>query len=336
MSTSPSTSRAELLLREAAGRGVSDVHLKTTGEGATISMRVDGQFQKELERFVPDVKGLVGEFKDLCTHKHFEDEYEWFGHILRSIEERDVWFELNWFRDKGADSMLILVLNGWLSFSSLGLNDQDAAALDELISLPRGVIVGCGSGGSGHATTLNALIERLAQNGKRVAALDDWSDPRVKGVTQLEINAENPGEQVAFLADNFDVFAFWNFRNQKIARVAFDLAASGHLVLGLIYSLPVETALARFLDQGISPDELKAYFLGGWSQTLVRRAGGKGRIGVFDCMSREEAQQQTFEHEWLNRQINEDESKRVWWRDIKDKIVRGEVRREDVPSWLNP
>jgi len=90
MSTFSSQSRAESLLREAVAHNASQVHLKTTGEGATIMMRVDGRFDKELERFVPDVKGFVRELKDLCTHTYFEDEYEWHAHLSLVIEKRVV------------------------------------------------------------------------------------------------------------------------------------------------------------------------------------------------------------------------------------------------------
>jgi Tfp pilus assembly pilus retraction ATPase PilT len=329
--------RAQQLLEEAAARGVRSFSLSAKGDGAALSLRTRGGFERD-ERVLPDFAGLVTEFDALAPDKMHQDEFEWEARVALSVEGRQVWFDLWWFRDKGKNGFIGYVFdpNLRVSFDQLGLSERDAKTLDELTSFPSGVVVGCGCVGSGHGTTQMALLERMGQHGRRVVSLYDWSHPHLRGVTQIELDPENIKEQVASLAADFDVFALPNLRNDKIVHAAFDLASSGHLVLSLIYSYPVETALYRFLDLGVSPDELRAHFLGGWSQTLVHRAGGKDRIGVFNCMSRDEAQHQTFERVWLSQQIDQDEFKRAWWRDIERKIERGDILREDVPDWLNP
>ncbi len=332
----PSQSRAQMLLREAVACGASDLHFKADGDGATVRVRVDGRFEKELERFMPNFAGLILEFKTLAVEKIFEDEHEWQGRFSLEEEGKVVSFDIYWFRDKGANAMAVQIFDPahWLSFDQLGWSERDAATLDELTSLSNGVIVGCGARGSGHFTTLDALLERLAQNGKRVVSLTNWVDPRLELITQIQCEDADVGEQVAAIKGQFDVISLGNLNRDVKMRAALDLATSGHLVLGLVYVSSIAGALHRFLDFGISPDELKASFVGGWSQTLVRRAQNKGRIALFNCMSREEARDQVFEREWLQSRAFGNEEKAAFWRDAEQKIAAGLTTREQAADVL--
>ncbi len=128
--------------------------------------------------------------------------------------------------------------------------------------------------------------------------------------------------------------ALGNLRDNVKVRAAFDLAASGHLVLGWTNVMSNAASLHRLLDTGASPDELRDYFLGGWAQTLVRRADSKGHTALFDCMSHEQARHQTFEREWFSQRAFGTGEKAALWRDAEEKIAAGVTTREHATDAL--
>ncbi len=325
-----SSSRAEQLLREAIELEAEEIYLQAEGERAKMRYRVLGRIVQKLEGFVSDAQSLFDELKSLPTEEVLANEDEKLGYFAFSGAERTVWIRLYWFREQDEDALVISILKRWLAFDDLGLSQRDATTLDELISAPHGVIVGCGKAGDGHTTTLGALLERLAQNGKRVVLLTELSDPGLKNVTRLDIEGEVLSEQIELLTGHFDVFAWENLDTAEKVQAAFSLAHEGHLVLGLMPSLGVKGALSRCLMGGISRDDLRDHFLGGWSQTLVLRANQQERIGLFHCVGREEAHRQILTQEEADYQTFYEEELRALWRDAEEKIAAGLITREDA------
>ncbi|BCM92155.1 putative type II secretion system protein E [Abditibacteriota bacterium] len=330
MTTPSSPSRAEELLREAIEMGAEELYLQADGERTKVRYRVAGRIVQKLTGFISDAQSMFAELKSFVTQQVFADENEGMGYFSFSAPERTVWIRVYWFRDEDADSLAISLLERWVGFDDLGLSLRDAATLDELISAPHGVIIGCGKARDGHATTLKALLERLVQNGKRVVLLAGLPDPRLENVTQIDVASGDLSEHIELLAGHFDVFALEALDSNEKMRVAFDLAAEGHLVLALYETPYLGAALDDFLNSGISAAELRAHFLGGWSQTLVPHSNQQERIGLFHCMSREAAQAQILDGTGANMNAIVKEEKKALRRDAEEKIAAGLVTPEDA------
>jgi Tfp pilus assembly pilus retraction ATPase PilT len=124
--------------------------------------------------------------------------------------------------------------------------------------------------------------------------------------------------------------------NWGAGREAIDLAARGHLVLGMVYGSQATSPLSGVLYCGASTGEIRAHFLGGWTQTLVRQATGRGQIGLFNCMSRAEALNEVLNKELLNNSARDAEQIRGLWHDAEEKIAQGLITREDAAERIFP
>lgn len=325
--SSPSSSRAEELLREAIELEAEELYLQADGENAKLRYRVSGRIVQKLNGLINDARPLFDELKALPTQEVLAEENERLGYFSFVSGERVLWLRLYWFRDEDGDAVVVSVLERWLSFGDLGLSQSDAATLDGLIAHSKGVIVGCGTEGSGRTTTISALLERLAQNGRRVVSLTASANPQLQGVTQIDVGEEGFAAQVELLAGHFDTFSLGNLDSEEKVLAAFELSRDGHLVLGLSDTPLVVGAMRRFLACGVSREELRGDFLGGWSQTLVPRTIPPERTGLFYCLSREEAQSQLLEAE--GAQSAQAEAK-AFWRDAEEKIALGLISREEA------
>lgn len=326
--SSSSPSRAEELLREAIELEATELYLQADGEKARVRYRVSGRIVQKLDGFVPAAQEVFDELKALPTQQVLADENEMMGYFSFPQQDRVHWIRLYWFREEEEEAIVLSILERRLSFDELGLSPREAATLDELISLPQGVIIGCGKSGAGHATTLTALLERLVQNGKRVVLLTESHDPLLEKVTQLSIKDNELSEQMELLAGHFDAFAIADANSDEKLRFAFDLAKDGHLILALRHTPFVGVALQDFLNSGIAPDDLHTHFLGGWSQTLVPRADQPEHTGLFYCLSHEEAQQQLSKRATTDAII--DAEKKALQRDAEEKIAAGLITREET------
>ncbi|RYX83723.1 hypothetical protein EON83_13175 [bacterium] len=333
--SSPSPSRAEELLREAIEMGAEDVYLQSEGDRIKLRYRVSGRIVQKLSGFLADSDDLFDELKGLCIQEEVTvTEDEWLGTFPFSGAGRSVWIRVYWFREENEEAIVVSIIESRLGFDDLGLSERDAEKLGALIAAPQGIVIGCGADAGGHATTLNTLLERLAQNGKRVVSLGESSDTRLEKVTYLDITGEEWPEQIELLTGHFDVFALGTLDSPLKVRAAFQLAAEGHLVLGLQYSFPVYTAMSRFLHTGISPEEIEQHFLGGWSQRLVNRANQNGRIGLFHCVSSREARKQFVALQEANYPELDTQEEDALWQDAEEKIEQGLITREEAAKHL--
>ena len=332
-SSSPSPSRAQELLHEAIELEAEEIYLQTDGEKAKVRYRVSGRIVQKLDGFISDAQNVFDELKALPTQVVLAEENEGMGYFSFSVENRAHWLRLYWFRDEEGDAVVISMLERWLSLSDLGLSQSSGAILDELVGHSRGVVVGCGATGSGRTTTATALMERLAQNGHKVVSLVESSDPRLQGVTQIEIESHGFAAQVELLAGHFDTFSLGNLDSEEKIRAAFALARDGHLVLGISDTPLIVGTLRRFLASGVSQEELQADFLGGWSQTLVPRINAPERTGLFYCLSREEAKRHLAGESAHHDLIAQAEAKALW-SDAEAKIAARLITREEAERVL--
>ena len=126
-------------------------------------------------------------------------------------------------------------------------------SLHAITKLPSGLVLVCGSSGSGKSTTLAAMVEEI--NRTRTAHIITLEDPvefrfvsRKSFVQQREIGVHVPGfEQglIDVLREDPDVIMIGELREPETMRLALNAAESGRLILASLHASSSEDALYR-------------------------------------------------------------------------------------------
>ncbi len=274
------------LLRYAATRGASDIHVKT---GDVVRARIDGvltpiseepltadQVRTVAERLVSDRR--VREALDGV--KEYDCSYGLAG-IGR--------FRVNLLRQRGSLMMVLRIIPVDIpDFASLRL----PPVVEPLSQLERGMVVVTGVTGSGKSSTQAAMIEFMnRKERKHVITLENpieflFTD-KLSSITQREVGADTEnfaaGLRSAMRQDP-DVLLIGEMRDAETIDIALKAAETGHFVLSTLHTPDAVTTIQRLL--AVFPpleqrsvririaESLKAVI----SQRLLMAKSGRGRV----------------------------------------------------------
>ena len=279
----------EEILRVAASRGASDIHMKVP---APPALRVDGRLER-LDEFAP-VKPAVAEavlavMLASLPHSSKQHEFEQTGDVDFAYAHPGLGrFRVHAFRQRGSVSMVIRVVPfGVPHAEDLGIPAEVLSLLDHR----DGLIVVTGAAGAGVATTLAAFVDHL--NRTAVRNILTFEDPievlhadRLCTVSQREVGLDTPSFAQGLdraLHHDADVIAVSALPDLASVEAALALAQSGALVLVAQRSADAAGAIRRVTDaypddrQRQARSELADTLRGVVVQHLLPGAGGAGR-----------------------------------------------------------
>lgn len=162
----------------------------------------------------------------------------------------------------------------------------------------QGLVLVTGPTGSGKSTTLAAMIDCI--NSKEKISITTIEDPiefvhqnKAGIVTQREVgdDVENFGQGVVqALRQDPDIILVGEMRDPETIRTAIEAAETGHFVLSTLHTSnaiqTVERVIAVFpqAEQELVRNQLSTNLRASITQTLVRRAEGRGRAAALEIM----------------------------------------------------
>jgi twitching motility protein PilT len=272
------------LIDRAAALGASDLHL---AEGEPPTVRVDGRL-RPLED--APLRGL-----DALLTASFGVEA-----LAPRREGRgvDLGFELgNGARGRlnvyqtadGVAAALRLLPTELIRIDELGF----PVPIDELASLPHGLVIATGPTGSGKSTTLVALArEVLRRRSAMLISLEDPIEQRIVAPRGSLVRQRQIGRDVASFAvglrdalrEDPDVLLIGEMRDAESISLALTAAETGHLVLTSLHSRSAASAIERIVD-ACAPDrraqvrlQLADALRAVLGQRLLPSASGTGRV----------------------------------------------------------
>ncbi|QXT62677.1 type IV pilus twitching motility protein PilT [Tessaracoccus palaemonis] len=279
-------------IRAVLAEGASDLHLCAE---STPVIRIDGELKsvagttswsrerirRVIESFVP-AEMLQAFEKDLELDLAYS-----VGDVAR--------FRVNIFQDqRGLGAALRIIPTEIKSVAQLGLPSE----LVDLAHLPRGLVLVCGPTGSGKSTTLAAIIDKA--NASRASHIVTVEDPieflhhHKRGIiNQREVGADTHGFSHALkhaLRQDPDIILVGELRDLETISTALTAAETGHLVFATLHTQDVAQTIDRIIDvypshqQAQVRTQLAATVRAIVVQTLIRRAGGKGRTVATEVM----------------------------------------------------
>jgi twitching motility protein PilT len=275
------TTRVERWLRAVAARNGTDLLLVA---GAPPSVRIDGRVTPLPEGPVdgPDVEEAV--LPALAPHAR--RLYREQGIADASFRIQGVGrFRINLHRERGRAAAAIRLLPQRVPrLASLNLPPQ----VEQLASLPRGLVLVGGPTGSGKSTTLAALVDEInRRDARHIVTIEDpieYEHTHQRSmVEQVEIGIDAPDFPTALraaLRQAPDVIVVGEMRDPETMKIALAAAETGHLVLSTVHTTDVASTVSRIADsfpserQNTIRQEVAMALAAVMTQTLVPRLGG--------------------------------------------------------------
>ena len=282
----------QLLIRNAAKMGVSDIHLKT---GATPYFRLGGNI-KPIDSLPPLSAAAMDAIVRSLTDDEQQAKFEEINQIDLAKGFGDFGrVRVNLFRQRGSTSMVLRLIPSEMP-------DPQAMSMPDVLNkfsqLKRGMVLVTGPTGSGKSTTLAALIDIINRSfAKHIVTIEDpiefmFGDKR-SIINQREVGIDTPSFSDAMraaLRQDPDVILIGELRDTVTINTAVKAADTGHLVLSTLHASGAMETLTRLLSN-FPPEEqqnvriaLAQNLKGVISQRLVPTADGKGRAMVYEVM----------------------------------------------------
>jgi twitching motility protein PilT len=273
------------LLKITVDRGATDLHI-TTNTPPVI--RVDGA----LERLplpaltAPETKRLAYSVLTDAQKHRLEETLELdlsFG--IKGLAR----FRANVFFQRGAVAAAFRrIPYEILGFKELGL----PPIVESLCEKPRGLVLVTGPTGSGKSTSLAAMLDKV--NSEKPVHIVTIEDPieylhthKKATINQRELHSDTlsyPNALRSVLREDPDVVLIGEMRDLETIESALRIAETGHLTFATLHTNSAPQTINRIID--VFPEHQQAQVRAQLSfvlegiicQTLLPRAGGKGRV----------------------------------------------------------
>ena len=281
----------EDLLRLCVDEGGSDIHLTV---GAPPVVRIKGALIKlQLRPLTPEdtetlARSIAGE--NILHRVNTEGSAD-FGLTFRENSR----FRVSLYRQRGSLAMALrLIPRRLLSLEEIGFPQS----VNELLHLPRGLILVTGPTGAGKTTTLASMLDLInTTTDSHIVTIEDpieyFHDHKQGLINQREIGADVPsfseGLRRAMRQDP-DVILVGEMRDLETMETAITAAETGHLVFSTLHTTGASRTVDRIIDafpadqQQMIRVQLSTNLKAVISQILLPRLDGKGRVAAFEIM----------------------------------------------------
>lgn len=288
--------KIDVLFRMVKERKASDLHML---EGLKPKLRISGELHAIEEHPVLDEVTMREYLHEIANQQQI-DRFEKTGDLdfaygLEGVAR----FRCNYLKQVfGRGAVFRQIPDKIITSEELGLPD----AVANLAHLRSGLVLVTGPTGSGKSTTLAAIINRINRDyEKHIITVEDpieFVHENIKSViTQREVGQHTDGFAEALRAavrEDPDVILVGEMRDLETISLALTAAELGLLVFGTLHTSSAAKTIDRVIDvfpsarQPMVRTMLSESIAAIVSQTLLRKADGKGRIAAHEVLLRKE------------------------------------------------
>ena len=274
-----------LLVREAADGGASDIHLDATREGLRVRLRLDGVLTPWAGPPPVLTAAVVSRIKLLAELDIAERRAPQDGRIRIRLESRELDLRVATVPTIHGESVVLRLLDRGersTTLAELGLDAETLAGFERLAGRPHGIVLATGPTGSGKTTTLYAALGLRDPAREKIITVEDPVEYHLPGVTQVPVHAKAGVTFAAalrsILRQDPDVLMVGEMRDAETAGVAVQAAMTGHLVFSTLHTNDSVSAITRLADLGVEPYMIASSLEGILAQRLVRRICPECRV----------------------------------------------------------
>ncbi|HEY2109541.1 MAG TPA: ATPase, T2SS/T4P/T4SS family [Candidatus Acidoferrales bacterium] len=276
--TTPAVMLVASMIKAAAQRRASDIHIEPQSEETSIRLRVDG-ILREFERIPRALQNSVASrVKILSDMDIAERRAPQDGRFLVKIGDRRLDLRVSTLPTQYGEKVVMRLLESdapTQDFEKLGFPAVIATEMKRMLALPQGMILVTGPTGSGKSTTLYASLNHVRKPSINIITVEDPVEYAIPGLNQVQVNAK-AGLTFAtslrsILRQDPDVIMIGEIRDKETAEIAVKAAQTGHLVLSTLHTNDAVAAVTRLLDIGVPGFQIAASVTGIIGQRLIRK-----------------------------------------------------------------
>ncbi len=266
------------ILAQAVDERASDIHVEPGEREFEVRLRVDGVLQPRMSRPRDGFDAVASRIKLISGLDIAERRLPQDGRVTTRVSGVELDVRVSSIPGVHGESLVLRLLpkeRADLSLTSLGMESDHLAALNELLRAPNGIILVTGPTGSGKSTTLYSALASINDRSLKIVTVEDPVEYRMSGITQIQTHADI-GYTFAralrsILRHDPDVIMIGEIRDAETAEIAIQSALTGHLVLATIHTNDAPSAFTRLLEMGIEPFLLATSVRAVLAQRLVRK-----------------------------------------------------------------
>lgn len=265
------------LLSFAAEQGASDLHLDSLADGCAVRIRAKGKLSLLAE--IPTVQNsqIIARIKSLAGLLTYRCDVPQEGRIaLTSGGDARVCTLPTLFGERLVIRFSVSQTEQWL-LEDLGLPTTVLERLTQVLNAATGVVLITGPAGSGKTTTAYAALQKLAQaaaaDRRCLISLEDPIEQVITGVAQSQIQPSVGFDWTtglkAILRQDPEVMLIGEIRDAATAKIVFQAATTGQLVVSTMHARSTADAVGRLLDMEIPKHQILSSLLLLLTQRLV-------------------------------------------------------------------
>lgn len=269
----------ECLIEHAYAVRASDIHLDPRVSGVVVRLRIDGVLKDAYMlpvRIHPEVISRLKILGGLRTDEHQAAQDGRFRMELTHEKSVDVRISIV-PTYHGENAVLRLLSSEAFDFTlkNLGFSEKNRASIASALCKPYGMILATGPTGCGKTTTLYTLINVLNRKDTSILTIEDPIEYAIEGINQIQVN---PKTGLTFaqglrsmLRQDPNTIMVGEIRDTETAKLAVNIALTGHVVLSTLHTNDAATTLPRLLDMQVEPYLIASTVTIAIGQRLLRR-----------------------------------------------------------------
>ncbi len=265
------------MLTEATRKNASDIHIEPFEKRLNIRFRVDGVMQELLEPPRAIAPLIISRIKVMAKLDIAEKRLPQDGRISLRVAGRPVDVRVSTLPSGHGERVVLRLLDkqaGRLDLEHLGMHSSAREHLNQILSMPHGIMLVTGPTGSGKTTSLYAAMTRLNTTRSTILTIEDPIEYYLDGIGQTQVNNKVKLDFArglrAILRQDPDIVMVGEIRDLETAEIAVQASLTGHLVLSTLHTNSAVGAITRLRDMGVEPFLLSSSLIGVVAQRLIR------------------------------------------------------------------
>jgi type IV pilus assembly protein PilB len=276
--TTPAVHLVAAMIKAAIAKKASDIHIEPQQHDTAVRFRVDG-ILRDFQRIPRVLQNTVASRVKILSDMNIADRrVPQDGRFVVKIAGRRVDLRVSTLPTQYGEKVVMRLLEGespLKDFTELGLPKDMAAALNEILRLPQGMLLVTGPTGSGKSTTLYSCLNMIRRPAVNIVTVEDPVEYVIPGLNQVQVHVKAgltfASTLRSVLRQDPDVVMVGEIRDTETAEIAIKAAQTGHFVLSTLHTNDSISAVTRLLDLGVPGFQIGSALSAIIAQRLIRR-----------------------------------------------------------------